>query len=131
VEAACGFVVQALPGASDESLAQAEANVRALGPPAERLRAGETLPALVEHLLDGLGHRLLETRVPVFHCGCDAGRALRAVALLGREELDQAVAEGEPLDVRCDFCGDRYAVDPVAARALLARAPSDAERRAQ
>jgi len=131
VDAACGFVVQALPGASDESLAQAEANVGALGPPAERLRAGETLHALVEHLLDGLGQRLLDTRVPVFHCGCDAERALRATALLGREDLDQAIAEGGPLDVRCDFCGDRYAVDPAEARALLADGASGANRRAQ
>jgi molecular chaperone Hsp33 len=131
VEAACGFLVQALPGASEESLARAERNVGALGSPAELLRAGATLPDLVARLLDGLGSRLLDQRMPVFHCGCDAGRALRAAALLGREDLDQAIAEGGPLDVRCDFCGDRYAVDPAEALALLARAASFASRRAQ
>src|SRR5262245_23540900 len=119
IDAACGFVVQALPGASDDSLTRAEENVRALGPPAERLRAGDTLHELLACLLDGFGGRLLGERVPVFHCGCDAERALRATALLGREDLDRAVAEGGPLDVRCDFCGDRYAIDPAAARALL------------
>jgi molecular chaperone Hsp33 len=119
VEIACGFVVQALPGATDEALARAERNVNALGSPAELLRSGVTLPGLVERLLDGLGVRLLDERTPVFHCGCDAERALRATALLGREDLDQAVAEGDPLDVRCDFCGDRYAIDPAEALALL------------
>ena len=63
--------------------------------------------------------RICAERVPVFHCGCDAERALRATALLGRDDLDQAIAEGGPLDVRCDFCGDRYAIDPAEARALL------------
>ena len=122
VDVACGFVVQALPGASDEGLARAEQNVGELGGPAELLRGGATLHALVEHLLDGLGSRLLDERVPVFHCACDAERALRATALLGREDLDQAIAEGGPLDVRCDFCGDRYAIDPAEALALLAPA---------
>jgi molecular chaperone Hsp33 len=116
VSVACGFVVQALPGASEASVARAERNVAALGPPAAQLRSGVGVRGLLERLLDGLGARVLEERVPAFHCGCDAGRAERAVALLGREDLDRAVAEGEPLDVRCEFCGDRYAVDP--ARAL-------------
>jgi molecular chaperone Hsp33 len=122
VEIACGFVVQALPGATDETLARAERNVNALASPAELLRSGVTLDGLVERVLDGLGVRVLGERTPHFFCGCDAERALRATALLGREELDQAVAEGAPLDVRCDFCGDRYAIDPAEALALLAPA---------
>jgi molecular chaperone Hsp33 len=130
IDAACGYVVQALPGASDERLALAERNVSALGRPAELMRSGVGLHALLERLLDGLGVRLLDERVPVFHCGCDAERALRAAALLGREDLDQAIAEGGPLDVRCDFCGDRYAIDPAEALALLGPA-SSASRRAQ
>lgn len=119
IDTACGFLVQVLPGAPEGSLVRAECNVGALGPPAQLLRAGATLPDLVARLLDGLGHRLLDQRVPVFHCGCDAGRALRAAALLGRDELDDALREGAPLDVRCDFCGDRYAIDPAEALALL------------
>jgi molecular chaperone Hsp33 len=119
VEVACGFVVQALPGASDASVERAEHNVKQLGRPAELLRTGIGIRGLLGRLLDGLGGRVLDECVPVFHCGCDAERALRAVALLGHEELDEAIAEGAPLDVRCEFCGDRFAVDPVRARALL------------
>jgi molecular chaperone Hsp33 len=122
IAVACGLLVQALPGASGGALAVAERNVGRLGDLAERVRGGLGLHALVERLLDGLGVRWLDERVPVFHCGCDAGRALRATALLGREDLDDAVREGVPLDVRCDFCGDRYAIDPAEALALLAPA---------
>lgn len=124
IEAAGGFLMQALPGASEETLARAERNVNALGSPAEQLRAGASLRELVERLLAGLGSHVLDERVPVFHCGCDAERALRATALLGREDLDDAIREGAPLDVRCDFCGDRYAIDPAEARALLEPAPA-------
>jgi molecular chaperone Hsp33 len=119
IDVACGFLVQALPGASGDGLARAERNVGALAGPAELLREGLALHGLIERLLDGLGVRLLDERVPVYHCGCDEERALRASALLGREDLDQAISEGGPLDVRCDFCGDRYAIDPAEALALL------------
>ena len=122
IEVACGFVLQALPGASEDGLLRAERNVSALGAPADVLRGGASLHELVERLLAGLGVRVLDERVPVFHCACDGERALRATALLGREDLDQALAEGAPLDVRCDFCGDRYAIDPAAALARLAPA---------
>ncbi|MEN8160780.1 MAG: Hsp33 family molecular chaperone HslO, partial [Myxococcota bacterium] len=116
---ACGFVLQALPGADDDAVARAEENVGALGRPAELLRAGLTLHGLVEHLLDGLGVRLLDERTPIFHCGCTVERALHATALLGRDDLADALDEGKPLDVRCDFCGERYAVDPSEALALV------------
>jgi molecular chaperone Hsp33 len=120
IEVACGFLVQALPGASDDGLARAERNVSALGDPALALRNGATLAEIVERLLAGLGSRVLDARTPAYHCPCDAERALRATAFLGREDLDDALREGVPLDVRCDFCGDRYAIDPAAALALLA-----------
>ncbi len=116
---ACGFVLQALPGAAEGSVIRAERNVGALRGPARLLRSGLTLRGLVERLLDGLGVRWLDERVPAFHCGCTPLRALHASALLGREDLEHAHREKEPLDVRCDFCGERYAVAPAEALALL------------
>ena len=116
---ACGFVLQALPGATDEAVARAERNVGRLESPADLVAAGATLRDLVEQLLDGLGVRWLGERTPRFHCGCNAERALHASALLGRADLADALAEGAPLEVRCDFCGAHYAVEPREALALV------------
>jgi molecular chaperone Hsp33 len=125
---ACGFVMQVLPGAAEDSVLRAERNVGRLESPAELLRSGATLHGLVETLLDGLGVQWLGECVPAFHCGCTLERAVRASALLGREDLDQALREDAPLDVRCDFCGERYSVDPAEALALLeASAPGRAQ----
>jgi molecular chaperone Hsp33 len=116
---ACGFVMQVLPGAAEDSVLRAERNVGRLEGPAELLRSGVTLHGLVETLLDGLGVRWLGESVPAFHCGCTLERALHASALLGRADLEQALREDEPLDVHCDFCGERYSVDPAEALTLL------------
>lgn len=119
VDAAGGFFVQALPGAADDTVARLERNVLALPPPSELLRQGLDAEAILALLLAGLGNRELVTTTPAFHCGCDRERVLRAVALLGRQDLREIGAKGETVDVRCAFCGNRYAVEPDEARALL------------
>jgi len=35
---------------------------------------------------------------------------VRTLVLLGREELQAIAARGESVEVRCEFCGDRYNV---------------------
>jgi len=119
VAAAAGFVAQALPGASEERLARLEDNVRLLPGPSEVVRAGGSAASMVDGLLAGIGARELEQLTPAFHCGCDEGRVLRAVAMLGRDDVRELCDAGEPVEVRCEFCGHEYQVDPTAARELL------------
>ncbi|HEY8121163.1 MAG TPA: Hsp33 family molecular chaperone HslO [Myxococcota bacterium] len=117
--AAAGFLVQALPGANDEVVKQIEANVQGLPSLARLARDGASASDLVARLLGSVGRRDLESSSPRFHCGCDDERVLRAVALLGRRDLEDAMTAREQLEVRCVFCAERYAVNPERARALL------------
>ncbi len=119
VGAAGGFLVQALPGANDETVKRVEANVQQLPALSRLIREGADAVELVAKLLDGVGRRDLESSAPSFFCACDDARVLRAVAMLGRRDLEDAMAKGEQLEVRCVFCADRYEVDPERARALL------------
>ncbi len=116
---AVGFLAQALPGASEDAVAKLEANVRMVGAPTDWLAAGGDVAGLCDALLQDLGGRELRRDPAVYHCGCSIERVTRAVALLGREDLDAAAAEGEALEVRCEFCAERYEVSPEQALALL------------
>jgi len=108
IQAAGGFLVQALPGAEEEVLERIEGNVRALPPPTRLLRDGLDADAIVDRLLDGLGSRERHRSRPRFHCRCTRDRVRHAVTLLGRAELREIAEGGEPLEVRCEFCGERY-----------------------
>lgn len=119
VAAAGGFMVQALPGADEELLAAVERNVRSILSPAEMVRSGARGRDMAEILLQGIGHRELERTEPEYHCPCSIERVTRAMVTLGREEIEQIVSEGETLEVRCEFCGARYAVTPDDLRLLL------------
>jgi molecular chaperone Hsp33 len=116
VAAAGGFLVQVLPGAREEVVATVERNVVALPPPTEMLRAGLRPDEVVDRLLAGLGSRDRHRSEPAFACGCGRERALRTVILLGRDEIRELVARREDLEVRCEFCAERYllAADEVA-----------------
>jgi len=119
VVAAGGYLVQALPGADEDEIAEAEANVRALPGPGELVRAGWQADAIALALLGELGCRERHASEPRFHCGCQRERVLRAVALLGREELARTARAGETLEVRCRFCAERYAVEPQELERLI------------
>ena len=108
VEAAGGFFVHALPGATPEEIELAEANVRGFPGPGELVRSGHGAGAIAKRLLTGLGGGVLGHSHPAFYCPCERERALRTLALLGEGELRQSAKMGETLEVRCEFCGERY-----------------------
>jgi len=112
IQAAGGFLVQALPGARDEDVEQAEENVRGFPGPGEMVREGFDTDQIADRLMTGLGSRTRHYSTPVFHCGCDRQRVLRAITALGLEDLREAREHGETLEVRCRFCAERYAVEP-------------------
>ena len=120
IAAAGGYLVQALPGAQDDEIAEAERNVHALAGPGERVREGWDADAIAQRLLGELGCRERHVSSPRFHCGCERERVLRALTLLGREDLERAVEDGETLEVRCRFCATAYAVPPADLAQLVA-----------
>jgi molecular chaperone Hsp33 len=107
-EAAGGWLVEALPGAAEEEIARLEANTQALAHPSEAVRDGAGADALLDRLLDGLGSRGCERAHPRFACGCSRERAIHAAGLLGREEALELALQASGLEVRCEFCAERY-----------------------
>lgn len=120
VLAAAGFLAHVLPEADEEALDRLEFNVRALPSPSDVVRAGEGAEGIAARLLAGMGGRELETRPAHFQCHCDEERVVRAVALLGREDLQDLELRGDTLEVHCEFCRERYEIEPAAVRAQLA-----------
>lgn len=120
VTAAGGFAVHALPDADPNEVSAAEGNVRGFPGPGELVREGFDAAAITETLLLGIGLRERHTSKPAFHCGCTRERVLGAVSLLERDEIESSIEGGEPLEIICRFCADRYQLSPQDLSALLA-----------
>ena len=110
IEAAGGYFVDVLPGASTEEIDRVERNVTDGPGPGELVRSGLGAEDIALTLLEGVGARALVRGHPVFYCPCDRERVLRTIALLGREEVHRTAARGETLEIRCEFCGERYTI---------------------
>ncbi|MBJ18396.1 MAG: Hsp33 family molecular chaperone HslO [bacterium] len=117
--AACGFLAQALPNASDEDLARVEENIAALPGLASLLEERITPDNLIDRLLIGLGSRDRHTLTPCFHCPCSHERALRTLSLLERSEIAEMIEGDECQEIICDFCGKDFQISAREMRPLL------------
>jgi molecular chaperone Hsp33 len=108
--AAAGFLVQAMPSATDTDLARVEANVAAMPGLASLLDRPVDAHEILDRLLEGLGSRERHSMTPEFFCPCTRSRALRTLSLLEHQELSDLVNQGASQEVVCDFCGRAYQI---------------------
>ena len=110
---AAAFLVQALPGSDDDTLAELEANVKALPDTGGLVAAGGIDAGGLLDLIAGdvaLSDRSYES--PTFHCPCSRARASRSLQLLAQDELREIIASGQSQGVECQFCGVAYDIEP-------------------
>lgn len=71
--------------------------------------------------------RVFEPRHPSFHCSCSREKVGNMLKMLGKEEVDSAIADLGELEIDCDFCGQQYTFDAVdCAQLFTSDAISDA-----
>src|SRR5262245_36189504 len=120
VTAAGGFVVQIMPGAAEETIAQLEANVARAKPVSQLIREGATPQKILDQVLDGFGPEVVEEKAVWFACRCNRDRVLGTLVALGQSEVQDLLAEEGQAVVTCEFCDERYTVSREELEALFA-----------
>ena len=64
--------------------------------------------------------RVFEPRHPTFYCSCNREKVGNMLKMLGKEEIDSALADLGKLAINCDFCGQHYEFDKVDCAQLFA-----------
>ena len=119
VAAAGGFVVQVMPGASADAIAQLEANVAQAKPVSQMVSEGATPQVILSQVLSGFGPVVVGEFPVRFACRCNRERVLGVLVALGRAEIeDLLVKEGQAV-VTCEFCDEQYTVSREELAALL------------
>ena len=108
VKCAGGFIIQLMPFAENATIDKLEENLKNVTSVTELLDRGCTPEGLLEALLGNLGIEFLDTLPTQFHCNCSKERVKKAVASVGREDLQAMIDDGESIEVKCDFCNSTY-----------------------
>lgn len=108
VKAAGGFMIQVMPGASEETLVEIEKRLAEIPQVSNLLDAGETPEKILERLLGKENVEILETMPVQYYCDCSKERFASAIITLGETELTQMIEEDEGAEAVCHFCGEKY-----------------------
>jgi molecular chaperone Hsp33 len=122
VSAAGGFLIQALPGADEETLDRLMEHIGRLPPLTALLRQGTTPEGVLEALFAGIPYKTLEKRSLAFRCSCSREKIERVLLSLGRAELADMARKGEGAEVTCEFCRQVWRLEQEELERLLARA---------
>lgn len=108
VRAAGGFLVQLLPGATDEMIDKLEENINRLPPVSKMIETGMTPEQIAMEVLAGFEPEVLDSYHMDYVCDCTRERVERAIISLGKEEIQSMIDEEEQIEVGCQFCEKKY-----------------------
>ncbi len=122
VRQAGGFIIQLLPGASDEIIDKLEKKLGDMDSITSLLDAGRTPEMILDSVIGEFGLEILDTMPTEFYCNCDKARVEKALISIGRKELQEMIDEGKTIEVNCHFCNQNYAFTVEELNDLLRRA---------
>lgn len=108
VKQAGGFMIQLLPGASDEMIDKLEARLGEITSITALLDAGDTPEMILTHILGDFGLEIMDKVPTKFECNCTKERVEKALISIGKKELDDMIEEGKTIEVNCHFCNKKY-----------------------
>lgn len=109
VLAAGGYLIQLLPGASEDTIAKVEGGIYA-APSVTTLLKDDPDPAnLLRAVLSDFELEILETEPVEYRCTCSRERTERALLSLGAVELEAMRRERGGAELTCQFCDRVYA----------------------
>lgn len=103
VLASGGYIVELMPGASEELLEKLEKNIKDMGAVTQWLR-GEEPVNLINGVLKGFEPRILEQDTVEYRCYCSRERVVEALISTGEDSLKEMATSGEITEVSCQFC---------------------------
>ena len=122
VRQAGGFILQLLPGASEEVISTLENRLKEITSITSLLDAGNTPEMILEHILGDFDLEILDKIPTQFACNCSRERIEKALISIGKKELQEMIDEGKTIEMNCHFCNKNYPVTVEELKGLLEKA---------
>ena len=108
VKSAGGYLIQLMPGATEDTIVKVEGGIMAAGPASALLERDPDPEHLLRAVMSDFDLKILETQPVSYKCYCSRERVERALISLGRKELEEMLREQGGCQLSCQFCDTVY-----------------------
>lgn len=108
VKVAGGFMLQVLPGASEEEIARYEKRIQEMPAISTLLESDDHIEALLNAIYGDEPFKRLSEEELSFECDCSRERFENALLTLGKDELQAMKDEDHGAEIVCQFCQTKY-----------------------
>ena len=119
VKAAGGYLIQLLPGATEDTIVKVEGGIMAAGNVSAILDKDDDPEHMLRQVMSDFDLKILETCPVEYRCYCSRQRVERALISLGKDELQQILDEQGHCSMTCQFCDAVYDFSGGELKALI------------
>ena len=119
VKAAGGYLIQLLPGATEDTIVKVEGGIMAAGNVSAILDKDDDPEHMLRQVMSDFDLKILEICPVEYRCYCSRQRVERALISLGKDELQQLLDEQGHCSMTCQFCDAVYDFSGNELKALI------------
>lgn len=126
IKAAGGYMLQLMPEATDADADRLTEIIENLPPVTDMIANGMSAEDIAFAVTDGFDMLLdLKSPLPQYHCKCSRDKMERALISLGKQELQDIIAEQGEAEMTCQFCDNIYKFTEDELRELMESAKGE------
>lgn len=119
IKAAGGFIIQVMPGASEETMDFLDRRAGEMTPVSKLIDQGLTPSEIIDEVLGRDNWRKLDEMPVAFECTCSKERFLNAIATLDAQEIVTMIKEDGGAEADCHFCRNKVWIEKEELEALI------------
>ena len=119
IKASGGFIIQVMPGAQEETIAQLEEAINNMTPVSQLIDQGTSAEGLLYEILGEENVQILEELPAQFECNCGHDKFLNAIKGLGEAEIKDMIEKDHGAEAECHFCRNKYQFSEAELQALI------------
>ncbi|MGM0889885.1 MAG: Hsp33 family molecular chaperone HslO [Bacillota bacterium] len=106
--AAGGFIIQLMPGTSEDTISKIEKRLSTITPVSKMIQTGMTPEEILTEILGEGNVNILEKVDVQFSCQCSRERIANALISLGQAEIRDIIETDGQAEAHCHFCNQTY-----------------------
>lgn len=119
VKAAGGYIIQALPGAPDEVIADIEKRISSIPSISRQFDEGKSPEEVLEGILGEYGMQVKAVKDVRFKCDCNRERLKYILMGMDEKELVDIIEKDKRAEVICHYCNRKYVFEQEELKELL------------